>query len=449
MPALEVAGMKSCSAFLCFLLAGFAEAADFQSLQTIPNGLGANIHFTNPQPGEMDQLAAAGCKFVRMDFSWVHTEKDDGSYDFSHYDTLMRNLDQHHIRALFILDSAHPKHDNDLSPHTDEGRAAFVKWAMAGVGHFQNRGILWEMFNEPNIKQFWHPKPSAEDYSKLAIAVGKELKLRFRREIYIGPAMSTVDLPFLEACCKAGVLEYFDAVSVHPYRPKEPESVQDDYRKMREVISKYAPKGKSIPIFSGEWGYSAAWKDFDPDKQGKYLARQWLTNIANDVNLSIWYDWHDDGLDPKEGEHHFGTVLNPIHKGRAFPYDSKPAYLAARTLTSQLVGYRFSTCTHLGGEDNYLVRFTKRVGESGEAAKYVAWTTSATPRQVLAGFSGHFAAVSHLGAKLGEVGADDDNVTITLTDAPIYLTPIRAPAPAAPAAIDPRGATESLSTRPR
>lgn len=44
----------------------------------------------------------------------------------------------------------------------------------------------------------------------------------------------------------------------------------------------------------------------------------------NDVPLSIWYDWHDDGQDPKEKEHNFGTVT--------WDYQPKPAYLAAQTL---------------------------------------------------------------------------------------------------------------------
>ena len=35
----------------------------------VPEGLGVNIHFTDPRPGEMEMLAAAGFRWVRMDFS--------------------------------------------------------------------------------------------------------------------------------------------------------------------------------------------------------------------------------------------------------------------------------------------------------------------------------------------------------------------------------------------
>src|SRR5262249_15374140 len=40
----------------------------------ISAGLGVNIHFTDPKPNEMEQLAAGGFEFVRMDFSWNATE---------------------------------------------------------------------------------------------------------------------------------------------------------------------------------------------------------------------------------------------------------------------------------------------------------------------------------------------------------------------------------------
>src|SRR3954471_6408984 len=220
---------------------------------TLPAGLGVNIHFTHPAKGELEQLSAAGFKFVRMDFSWSRIEKDDGSYDFSDYDFLLARLDEHRIRALLILDYIHPKHDDNLSPHTDAGRAAFTRWAIAGATHFENRGVLWEMYNEPNGGQFWHPQANADDYAKLALSVGKAFREKFPNETYVGPATSGVDLPFLETCFKAGILEYWSAVSVHPYRNTPPETVEENYRELRLMIARYAPNGKTVPILSGEW----------------------------------------------------------------------------------------------------------------------------------------------------------------------------------------------------
>jgi hypothetical protein len=141
------------------------------------------------------------------------------------------------------------------------------------------------------------------------------------------PATSTVDLKFLEACFKGGLLQHWDAVSVHPYRQSNPETASEEYRQLRLLIRKYAPPGKTIPIISGEWGYSTAWNNLNDEKQGKFLARQWLVNLMNDVPLSIWYDWHDDGPEPNEAEHRFGMVGFEYHKNREPVYDPKPSYL--------------------------------------------------------------------------------------------------------------------------
>lgn len=50
--------------------------------QSFPNGFGVNIHFTDPEPGEIKMIAEAGFRWVRMDFKWDLTEKERGRYDF-------------------------------------------------------------------------------------------------------------------------------------------------------------------------------------------------------------------------------------------------------------------------------------------------------------------------------------------------------------------------------
>ena len=132
------------------------------------NPLGVNIHFTDPPPGEVPMLAAAGVRWVRMDFKWSVTEPTRGQYDFSVYDRLVTALEANHLRALFILDYANPLYDRNLSPASEEARQAFASWAAAAVTHFRSHGFLWEIYNEPNA--FWQPHPDTDAYIKLALA---------------------------------------------------------------------------------------------------------------------------------------------------------------------------------------------------------------------------------------------------------------------------------------
>jgi hypothetical protein len=385
----------------------------------IPDGLGVNIHFTDARPGEMEMLAAGGFRFVRMDFGWQATERAKGEYDFSAYDRLLSSLDKHHIRAVFILDYAHRLYDGGLSPHSDDGRAAFARWAAAAAKHFKGRGVLWEVWNEPNIKQFWKPQPNAEDYAKLALAAAKAIHEAAPGEAVIGPATSRVDLKFLETCFKAGLLEHWAAVSVHPYRQEDPETAGEDYGKLRELMARDAPNGRPLPpVLSGEWGYSATWRRYDEARQGKMLPRQWLTNLSDGVPLSIWYDWKDDGPDPKEPEHHFGTVGYEYHAGREPVYDPKPAYKAAQTLTKSLGGFRFEDRVPVGAPDDYVLRFRK-----DQEVRLVAWTRAAEPRRItVPGVKpGPYSATGHTGEALPEARATAGGLTLELTDAPRYF----------------------------
>jgi len=390
-----------------------------QQAPTVPDALGVNIHFTDPRRGEMKMLSEGGFRWVRMDFSWSRTEKPRGEYDFTPYDRLLSALEGQGTCALFILDYSNNFYDHGLSPKTDEGRQAFARWAAAAVHHFQGHGIYWEMYNEPNIK-FWRPEPNVTAYIQLALAVGHAIREAAADETYIGPATSTIDFPFLESCFKAGLLEYWSAVSVHPYRQSGPETAADEFRRLRELIARYAPPGKRVPILSGEWGYSSAWKKFDEARQGKMLARQWLTNLANDIPLSIWYDWHDDGTDPGEPEHHFGTVANQYYEDRDPAYDAKPAYLAARTISTVLKGYNFSQRIKTDDSEDYAFLFAK-----DHEVRLAVWSTLTTPHEITIPISpGRFSVISHTGEKLRALVADKQGgLSITVNDAPVYLVP--------------------------
>src|SRR5204862_2244210 len=165
---------------------------------------------------------------------------------------------------------------------------------------------------------------------------------------------SEIDFPFVEACFKAGLLNYWSAVSIHPYRRTEPESAAIDYCRLRQLIERYSPN-KQVPIISGEWGYSAAWRNMTADVQGQLLARSLLTTLGNNIFLSIWYDWQDDGVDPNEPEHHFGTVSHKYHEGREPACDPKPAYLAAQTLTRLFDGTHFQSRIDVGSPQDYVL----------------------------------------------------------------------------------------------
>ena len=417
-----------------FVNRGLVAAAPHSSIPSgvVPDGLGVNIHFTDAQPGEMEMLTAAGFRWVRMDLMWAATERERGKYDFSAYERLLATLEAHKLRALFILCYGNELYEPRNTVATPEGRAAFARWAAAAAVHFQGHGILWEIWNEPNGR-FWKPHADVNQYAALALAASKAIRRAAPGEAIIGPASVRVDLKFIEALCRAGLLDWWDAVSVHPYRQTGPEGAAADYQKLRRLIARYAPEGKTIPILCGEWGYSSIWPGFDDAKQGRLLARQWLVNIESGIPLSIWYDWHDDSPDPKDPEVHYGTVTFPYRAGGSPVYQPKPAYLAAKTLISVLDGFRFAKRLELGNADDYALLFRR-----GNESRLALWTTSPTPHEVTIPWSAcDFEVVAHTGEKaVSPLVVQETSLVLTVKDAPQYLVakqpnPILNSAPAA------------------
>ena len=394
----------------------------------IPQGLGVNIHFTDPQPGEVKMIAAAGFRWVRMDFKWDATERERGRYDFAEYDRLMSALDESKIQALFILDYGNPLYDNGAPPRRPETQQAFARWAVAAAKHFSNRGVIWEVYNEPNHEMFWPPHPNVNEYVELALAAGRAFRSEVPNEKLIGPAVSEMDFSFLAACFKAGLLDYWSAVSVHPYLRSDPEGAAMEYCRLREMIKQYSSArggGRVIPIISGEWGYSSAWRGMSEEKQGALFAREMLTNVANEIPMSIWYDWRDDGSDPKDPEHHFGLVRNTYQSGRDQVYEPKPAYHAAKTLSEYFNGYVFEQRLAVGAADDYILVFAK-----GGDRRVAAWTTGSTHRlnitmdKISPGIpmpEGGFLVIRHTGESVGPASASPQGVSIEVSTAPVYL----------------------------
>jgi len=393
----------------------------------LPQGVGVNIHFVRGQERDLDLIRDAGFKFIRMDFGWASIERQRGVYDFSAYDELTANLEKRGLRALYILDYSNPlyeaerlsknpvngqeEHDT-VSPQHPESIAAFARWAAAAAKHYQGRRVIWEIWNEPNIS-FWKPKPDVAQYVALASATARAVREADPGATIIGPATSGFPWEFLEKVLQSEAVPYLDAISVHPYRQHPPETAAADYARLRGMIEKFARSEakRHLPIISGEWGYSSHAKGVSLETQAAYLARQQLANLLAGVPLSIWYDWKNDGNDPKENEHNFGTVQSDLNP--------KPAYQAVKTLTHELGGFGIERRLALANTDDFVLLLTNAVRQ----VKLAAWTISSTHNTtVTMPFRAQSATGVNVNGRPVSIRPTDRDVELTLTEAPQYIT---------------------------
>ena len=376
---------------------------------TIPNGFGVNIHFTG-EPRDLDLIADGGFKFIRMDLGWGGIEREKGVYNFGRYDALTEGCLKRGIRILYIVDYSNKLYESDLSVRTAEGREAFAAFAETAAKRYAGKGILWEIWNEPNIKQFWRPQPSVDDYCALVEATAPHIREADPSGLVLAPATSGIPFDWLEECFKRGLLKWIDALSVHPYRPHPPENVLRDYSRLRELNSRYAPEGKEMPIISGEWGYSLInWdkSSLSEEQQGQYLAREFLVNLYQGIPISIWYDWKDDGTDPNEREHHFGTVTHDLNP--------KPAYLAAKTLAHILEGYSVVKRIDLEDERDFALELG-----NGQNRAIAFWTVNPEHEATLPIATGEGTLITMYGEK-ETISWSDDTLKVSLSGSPQYL----------------------------
>jgi hypothetical protein len=303
--------------------------------------IGVNIHFIRPENTLLDLAKEAGFGFVRMDLIWDSVEKSVGQYDFSDYDLLVNALESRGLSALFILDYAHPLYydgpgdfNPKWGPQTLATWTAFANYALATAQHYSGRAVILEIWNEPNISQFWAPSPNPADYRLLVDTTYKTVKAKNTNIPLIVGATSGCDAYFLDQVFALPSLSVADAVSIHPYRRSPPETFLQERLLVQDVLRRRALRD-DLPLYSGEWGYSSSWFGGRTasawNTQAIYAARTILFNILTQVPKTVWYDLQDDGSDPSDGEHNFGLVTN----GEPLP---KPAYNAIQALSDLLPG---------------------------------------------------------------------------------------------------------------
>ena len=266
------------------------------------NDFGVTIEFYRDADKQAELMVAAGVRWVRIDLAWSAAEPEAGRYDFRTWDRFLDAFEPQGIRVLFILDYGNRLYDDGLPPSTASGRAAFAAFAGAAARHFRGRAA-WEIWNEPNLPQFWAGTPDPAGYVALARAAAAEIRREDRRAWILGPSLggSTFDFAYLSATFNLGLLDIVDAVSVHPYGAAYPEAAPAFYDEVRRRIALRAPD-RDIPVVVSEWGYAV--EGLGTEKQAEYLLRALDTNRRSGIPLTIWYNWQE----PITPWHSFGLL---------------------------------------------------------------------------------------------------------------------------------------------
>jgi polysaccharide biosynthesis protein PslG len=197
---------------------------------------------------DYSSLADSGAGTVRIPLNWASVQQVKGKCrgdiqvgicSWTVTDDILANLAVAGIRGLPILyGSPSFVSKNPAKPPLGKGESrwkAFLKAAAERYGrngHFWrafddygNKAVPitdWQVWNEPNSKQFWHPDPNPRRYAELVKTSAKALRNGDRKaDVVLGGMFADAKepiVPFMRGFYRSkGIGKRFDELAIHPY----------------------------------------------------------------------------------------------------------------------------------------------------------------------------------------------------------------------------------------
>lgn len=295
---------------------------------------------------DMAAIYASGAGWVRIDVDWSAMEPERGIYLWRYVDRAVAAARAQRLDVLGLIAYtppwARPRGTNDKHPPTDPSdMAAFAilaatRYAAAGV-------ITWEVWNEPNSRNFWTPKPSAQGYAELLAAVAPAIRAAAPAATIVtgglAPAVDAANgneispVTFLQGVVDADVGAHFDAVGVHPYSyPALPSDTStatwNTFVRLPLVHDVLTRAGMDArPLWLTEVGAptGTSSRAVGEDRQAEIVVDAVATaRTLPWVQRTFVFTQRDSGVDGKDIESQFGL--------RRFDGSPKPAFDALTTL---------------------------------------------------------------------------------------------------------------------
>ncbi|GFZ91875.1 hypothetical protein GCM10008018_42740 [Paenibacillus marchantiophytorum] len=357
----------------------FASLSDFNLASVDESPFGVQTHFAIKWNRELAPLVKyAGSKNVRDSAFWGEVELKKGIFNgfYPKHDLFMQAIQRNSLTPFMDLMSRDEFYDNNSTPYSDEGRAAFARYAQEVLNHYGSQVPWVEVYNEYNIPNYGDngdgPADSRPDYYFKMLKKTYEAVKSIRPDVtVVGAATAGIPLEWLEEVFKQGGLSYMDAISVHPYRyPLTPEGLVEELGKLDALIKRYN-NGQSKPIWITEigWPTHIGPRSVDEQTQASYLIRTYVLALASGVDKIFWYDFMNDGTDKQEPEHNFGLIRNPADEKGG--YTPKPGYVSLATMNRLLTNKQF----YEQHSDNGINRYSFQ-GQEGPI--HVMWTQAKT-----------------------------------------------------------------------
>lgn len=284
------------------------------------------------------RAAEIGVKWTRLGASWPAIEKEKGVYNWEETDLAFDVALKNGITPFVTIGGGNELY-SELTTYDDPKLAeiygyrpeppvknelameAFLKFVEATVERYKDKIDFWEIWNEPNHRNYWGTEPNGKEYGKLLVQTAGLIRRIDPSCKIIGGSMAGIDPEFTNDFLSMGGDTVTDIISYHNYGAVPEERVYPAID-LWEVIDRYNPE---IELWQGECGYPShsSTRDFRGrapwglNIQAKWLLRQSFVDIYFcKATLSNYFKLvHTSG----KGEKKERTNLRPIDKIFGYP----------------------------------------------------------------------------------------------------------------------------------
>jgi hypothetical protein len=286
--------------------------------------------------------------------NWWYLEPSKGQWQFATLDRYVSLAQEHHSSVLLNLGNtpawASPAQHPNAPPANIEDWRAHVR---AVATRYKGRIQAYEIWNEPNIRDFWSGTP--EQLVVLTREAYQIIHSVDPQAIVVSPsATAAYGIPWLQEFLEKGGGQYVDVIGFHFYvdpHTLAPEDMVPLIEQVHELLKANGVDNK--PLWNTESGWLPPAK-FDSDELAAgVLARAYVLAWAAGVQRFYWYAWDNR--------------LMAIVTYREAEHKITPAGSAFGIMQEWLVGAQMDVCTENSEHD-----WTCELNRSGKK-EWIVW----------------------------------------------------------------------------
>jgi hypothetical protein len=288
------------------------------SPQQIPRSFfGMHIHHardTTPWPA----VPMAEWRLWDAYVAWPDLEPLKGQWRFDTLDKYMALAAEHNVGLVLPLGlspawaSARPDEKSVYRPGFAAEPKNIEDWRVyvsEVARHCKGRIRVYEIWNEPNLKQFW--TGTVDQMLVLTREAFQIIRRVDPQALIVSPSATQENgTEWLSEFLGKGGGDFLDVIGYHFYvAPRPPEATVPLVLKVKRVLAEHGAAGK--PIWNTETGWFMP-KPFPSEElAAAYLARAYIVNWAAGVQRFYWYSWDNHGWVTLETTEKDNRTLTP------------------------------------------------------------------------------------------------------------------------------------------